>query len=633
MARLILLFMALTLVSTAHSARLEFLPGAHRIHWDADEGVVYLIEQSDDLREWQAVGPIFVGADEARHFDAALGDSSNRFYRLLQVPAGNVVGSPTDGQRPAYLAWASEQPDGSVRMEFYALQETDFADVHYRINGDDQLNYRLDGDGPRWYLDTPPLNADDTLTFYFTYDDDGSARDTATATYTVGEGGNGNPGGGDNGGGGTSYEDVLPEPNTAADYTHGITFANGQATLRIRPGVHPDNMLVNYQRNDGNRGAYQMTKNGDEWQYSFTAEDGDEITYAFHSVDPNHVRSADFFRTIGEARADREEPLIILAAGRFRDRHENELRFDSFVENYFDFSYFGLTIHDYGDAVDVVFDPAEPMNFVDIKLFDRDTRPHEERPLGERADFAQAIRMFPVDGKFYWRADNLEPGQFVDLEFTLQRTRTGQQYYTAIFRFYLGDGALVQRVEAAEAQSGGATTVDVYAETEYSYAQAAHNALPNTLRDFLDGKNIFDREFTAEDGLGPLYNGRSCFECHVNDGSARPPENFGDMLEGMVFHLAEPVTGGGQQPHPDYGVQLQDRAIDGSFPEGRGQVSYTEVPGQFDDGQSYSLAQPTYTFSGLQGPTFRTAVTSPRVAPKIIGLGLLEAISPATIEA
>src|SRR5690606_34459585 len=108
-------------------------------------------------------------------------------------------------------------------------------------------------------------------------------------------------------------------------------------------------------------------------------------------------------------------------------------------------------------------------------------------------------------------------------------------------------------------------------------------------------------------------------QCHVNDGSAKPPSTISEMMNGMFFKVRKAAPGG-QIPHPDYGEQLQDRAVAGSFPEGRGHVEYTNVIGQFGDGGAYTLAQPKYTFSGLQGPGFLTAITSPRMAPKVIGL-------------
>ncbi|MEO0796915.1 MAG: di-heme oxidoredictase family protein [Verrucomicrobiota bacterium] len=621
-----LLFMA-----SAIAVNIEFRADSHRIYWDSVSDYTYVVERSTNLIDWNAISPVRVGDGSSQNVDASLPTEDNVFYRLLKIPPTAIQSPVVDDSSPEYLSWIEESSDGSLRFEFYALLDsTNFADVHYRVNGDSWLNLRMDGDLPRLHYQTPALSEGDEVDFYFTFDDGGPVEDTPTRTYTVGAGGSGSdpvdpPTG-------SEYEDVLFTPRTPSDYSHGLTFANGQVDIRLKTGVDPEEIIVTYSINEGSTPAGKMTKSGDEWSYQISASEGDTLEYWFESRTPGHIRSPRFERVIGSAQPADIEPDVIIAAGRFRDRHENELRFDPYVDNYFDRSYFGLVLLDYGNSIDVTFDPAEPMNFVDIKLFDQLTTPHEERGIDVRADYDEAHRMFEVDDKFYWRVEPLDLGQFVDMEFTLQRTRTGQQYYTAIFRMFQGAGGLTQRVTDQEAYSGGMTTVDVYSELQYGFSQAAHNISPDNLRDFLAGKRIFDQEFTSGDGLGPLYNATSCFSCHVNDGSAAPPGSFSEMMQGMLVKLAEPTVSG-QIPHPEYGVQLQDRAIEGEHAEGRGHVTYNEIAGQFDDGTSYSLADPQYSYSGLRGPGFLTAIHSPRVAPKLIGMGLLEAIPETTLNA
>ena len=63
-----------------------------------------------------------------------------------------------------------------------------------------------------------------------------------------------------------------------------------------------------------------------------------------------------------------------------------------------------------------------------------------------------------------------------------------------------------------------------------------------------------------------------------------------------------------------------------SRPRGAPAVAYEEVPGQFDDGTPYSPAAPRYSRSPaapLRCPA--ACCVSPRVAPPVFGLGLLEA--------
>ena len=67
-------------------------------------------------------------------------------------------------------------------------------------------------------------------------------------------------------------------------------------------------------------------------------------------------------------------------------------------------------------------------------------------------------------------------------------------------------------------------------------------------------------------------------------------------------------------------------------PEGRVAVTYEEMPGTYGDGEPYSLRKPTYTFTDLRyGPMHPETRLSPRVAPAMVGLGLLEAVPAAAL--
>jgi CxxC motif-containing protein (DUF1111 family) len=57
-------------------------------------------------------------------------------------------------------------------------------------------------------------------------------------------------------------------------------------------------------------------------------------------------------------------------------------------------------------------------------------------------------------------------------------------------------------------------------------------------------------------------------------------------------------------------------------------VEYRSIAGQYADGEPYELLEPTYVIEGLaHGPLDADVQVSPRVAPAMIGLGLLEAIA------
>ena len=63
-------------------------------------------------------------------------------------------------------------------------------------------------------------------------------------------------------------------------------------------------------------------------------------------------------------------------------------------------------------------------------------------------------------------------------------------------------------------------------------------------------------------------------------------------------------------------------------------VAYVEAPGRYPDGTEYSLRQPTYSIGALAfGPLHPLVQISPRIAPVVIGMGLLEAVPEASIAA
>jgi CxxC motif-containing protein (DUF1111 family) len=86
------------------------------------------------------------------------------------------------------------------------------------------------------------------------------------------------------------------------------------------------------------------------------------------------------------------------------------------------------------------------------------------------------------------------------------------------------------------------------------------------------------------------------------------------------------------QPDPTYGGQMQDLAAPGHAAEGKMAITYTETPVILADGTTVTLRAPTYSFADpAYGPPADGLMLSPRVAPQMIGLGLLEAIPAADI--
>ncbi len=190
----------------------------------------------------------------------------------------------------------------------------------------------------------------------------------------------------------------------------------------------------------------------------------------------------------------------------------------------------------------------------------------------------------------------------------------------------------VQPVDPAERYSGGGTTTFIFSSQAFS-TPAANLSMEN-LDKHLVGDVNFEQTFVkapapVNSGLGPLFNNVSCINCHIADGRGRPPLGS-ETLETMLIRISVDGTGenGGPNPVPGFGGQLQDKSIFGFEPEGNVIITYTETSGNYPDGTPYSLRKPTYQLTG-QVPS--GVNISPRVAPFVFGLGLLEAISESDI--
>jgi CxxC motif-containing protein (DUF1111 family) len=199
--------------------------------------------------------------------------------------------------------------------------------------------------------------------------------------------------------------------------------------------------------------------------------------------------------------------------------------------------------------------------------------------------------------------------------------------------------------EPGEALSGGASTVNKSDRNAFSLPSA--NLSPVRRLDFSVGNSFFRNPWviapsttTARDGLGPLFNTNACQNCHIKDGRGHPPEPGADNAVSMLVRLsipdapayAERIKQLGLTPEPVYGTQLQDMAIPGVTPEAKVRVEYDSMTVHFRDGTPAHLRRPTLQITQLgYGPMHPQTRASARIAPPMIGLGLLEAIPEATI--
>lgn len=134
--------------------------------------------------------------------------------------------------------------------------------------------------------------------------------------------------------------------------------------------------------------------------------------------------------------------------------------------------------------------------------------------------------------------------------------------------------------------------------------------------DFAMGKALFDRPWAqaptatrADDGLGPLFVARSCVACHPKAGRGALPPGMGAALR--------------LDNDPVYGRQLQTAAVTGLAAEGRLILKEEFKPVRYPDGAEAQLRRLVPEVADLSaGPI--TVATSLRLAPPLLGLGLLE---------
>jgi CxxC motif-containing protein (DUF1111 family) len=197
-----------------------------------------------------------------------------------------------------------------------------------------------------------------------------------------------------------------------------------------------------------------------------------------------------------------------------------------------------------------------------------------------------------------------------------------------------------EQAEPGEALSAGSATVMKFDHNAFSMPSA--NLSPVRRLDFSVGNSFFRNPWvtapsstTARDGLGPLINTNACQSCHIKDGRGRPAEAERGNAVSMLVRLsipagaehAEVVRQRGIAPEPTYGGQLQDMAIPGVAPEGKVRLSYSTRTERFADGFEVELRMPHLNITELgYGPMHPQTQFSVRVAPAMIGLGLLEAI-------
>jgi CxxC motif-containing protein (DUF1111 family) len=185
-----------------------------------------------------------------------------------------------------------------------------------------------------------------------------------------------------------------------------------------------------------------------------------------------------------------------------------------------------------------------------------------------------------------------------------------------------------------ERMSGGSQTAFDATSRAFSNPFTGMDEYDDNLHDLGDAG--FEQTFitapaTYNGGLGPAFNNVSCLSCHHNDGIGVPTTGEAQSALLMRISFSGSDEHNGAVPVPGYGAQIQDKAIFGKMPEARVNIDTTVQQYSFPDGTIYSLVTPAYSLSNMHQPINEPYMLSPRLAPPVFGLGLLEAIPESQI--
>lgn len=218
-------------------------------------------------------------------------------------------------------------------------------------------------------------------------------------------------------------------------------------------------------------------------------------------------------------------------------------------------------------------------------------------------------------------------------------------------------------VQPEENLPGGETTVSY--KPFASFVLSASNINQELKAKFHAAKALANQPWvkapsstTARDGLGPIYNARTCLTCHVNGGKGFIPSDNKTALTSTLVRLSilpsfsdlDPSTQKnllktrGALPHPVYGDQIQSQSVSlahqlrhsqkpGTLkhdvaPEAYIYINWDEETFIYPDQSQVSLRSPELDFQSLgYGALGDNALFSIRVAPTLHGMGLISLVS------
>jgi CxxC motif-containing protein (DUF1111 family)/cytochrome c553 len=383
--------------------------------------------------------------------------------------------------------------------------------------------------------------------------------------------------------------------------------------------------------------------------------------------------------------------LITRGAGRVRGRHEKQLSFGPFLENYFDNRTYGFIIEDWTPLgmkqIQVTYLPVSTPDHDGNRITNwRSWKEQGDNATFESNRYAVDIMpaqipttppVMPLTAPYAFQQQALETtmsmpadrqmivGQNYEFEIgvfilpsALVTPGSRDSYYTDTFRYQIGVGGLTpNNMDYAatpgpipNARLGGDTTIawlddnagegiatlDPAGEVYMYFDEFALNIQLENVQNFVKGRRLFHTDMTtgahfeapapaltlmqddnptmpAEMGkAGPLAQTNACVNCHINNGPGKLITGPLDSTSSMAFKLASGVLGG--QLRPTQGTATVS--------------SMTTKTVTLGDGTSVTLTRPVFTVTDKSG---NALAYSARLARKVIGAGLLEAIDDQTL--
>lgn len=489
------------------------------------------------------------------------------------------------------------------------VTQADIVDIHYRINNGAQQNVRMNVAGGVWIYDISNLNSSSVVSINFTIIKNGAGQDTPWQNYSVN----------------APASSVAPASSSRSSVAPSST---------PRSSVAPSS---------SSRSSTPVVPS------SSSAASLGNIVPLYNSSTPLE----------GAIQFDRGDALVTRIADRGRDRHAKEDQFqayDHFLSFYWEHRTATIEIVDYvakgGNTV--------RMNVVSqFKLNDTEAENRWfYRGVGTVAEYFDNGTMNVIDNFRYYkeRSFNAREGRNIQigdkLEFEMSQfldhsvPRGRSAYYGTTYLYIVGEGLVPWDVTGSfgtlggrkdsvkipeKAWLGGKTTLPYMHsnEPDNHFIQMATNLASQNGQPFVLGRRVHHASFidgshdehVVDNGIfpdtvgkaGPRYVNDRCAGCHVRNGRAAPAP-VGQPLEKWVFKVAD-ING---NPHPNLGRALQPKSTGGAASEGQVSIAFWT--------ESNGLRKPNYQFSGVTPARF-----SARVAPQLVGMGLLEAIPESAI--